>query len=564
MDSNIEREILAEVAETPKIDEKISVVTSTIEGVAVPQGEEQNQGDKGILIKSNNTDNKQDTQNHQLKETLQKERKIKKPQTFFESVWYVALTNTKCEREVERQILHSDLYVKTWVPTEVGKHNTIHNFVFFHFSKSGEKDYGTKQSTFTKIRCISNVNDILTAPDEYTPTGIPNSQVERFRKAIGDKYHHVEYKRDAVCVGEKVRVVKGSLAGISGTVEHISEKKSKLYISLANLGCAIVEIGEDDKYVIEGNTSDSDEKKDITNEMWLSKHPYDEMQSEDFKYVEFANRLVAALAKQFKGISLSIHKQLSLLLTCYIEDKRSRLGQFHYLVTSYSPSKHPIETLLQDKVAEDTMTTLMRDYDAKSLNAIDIAYILLANGLTKKKDIDTLVEYGKTLIEKLQKMRYDRLTPNRMYFGQRRDLLETGGWKGLKQFLLWIANSKNVFIPNSEPVNDVSALLTPQPADAPVSPLQFTLEFEKRTRVATSVIRMLERLAVQPKKEYTVVGAYRKVIHFKDDNGELFKTVVDKVSQGTYVKGERYSCQLAKYDNKEWWYHLSTPFDVSR
>lgn len=555
-----------EAVETSEMDGKVPVVTPTIDGVAIPNDEAQNTDSQNEQNDCNVSDSQENTENTQSSKTSLKKQKTKNPQTRFETLWYVALTNTKCERKVEEQIKAQDLYLHTWVPTEVGKHNTIHNYVFFHFSKSDERDYSVKAKTFTMVRSIMNVNALLTAPDEYTPTAIPNAQVERFRKAIRDQYHEVEFVKDAVSVGEKVRVVKGSLAGIEGTVERISEEKSQLYIALSTLGCAIVQLGKDDEYelVNKKDTQDDSKAKDITDDMWLSRHPYSEMQSEDYKYVAFANKLVAVLDKQSKSTGHTRHKRLALPLTCYIEDKRSGLGLFHYLVASLPFNiHHPIEPLLPKEELEEKMKELMSDYDEKALNAIDIAYILLVNDISKSKDIDSLMASSRSIIERLQKMRYDRLTPNRMYFRERRNLLETEGWEGLKKFLLWIVNAKSVFVPNAETISPLPELLVRQSATEKVSPLQYAIDFAIRTRVTTSVLRKMERLQLLPPKIYEVIGSYRKVIHFKDEAGEIYKSSLDNTSKGVYTVGEKYQCVFAKYDDKLYWYHVVSPVKQS-
>lgn len=81
----------------------------------------------------------------------------------------------------------------------------------------------------------------LTLRGEHTPTEIPAEQMERFRFMLDHSDSAVSFSTDDLQPGEKVRVIKGPLAGLEGELITV-EGKSKIAIRIHQLGCAEVEI----------------------------------------------------------------------------------------------------------------------------------------------------------------------------------------------------------------------------------------------------------------------------------------------------------------------------------
>lgn len=81
----------------------------------------------------------------------------------------------------------------------------------------------------------------LTLRGEHAPTEIPSGQMERFRFMIDHSESTVSFSADNLQPGEKVRVIKGSLAGLEGELITI-EGKSRIAIRIHQLGCAVVEM----------------------------------------------------------------------------------------------------------------------------------------------------------------------------------------------------------------------------------------------------------------------------------------------------------------------------------
>ncbi|SCD20230.1 N-Utilization Substance G (NusG) N-terminal domain [Proteiniphilum saccharofermentans] len=81
----------------------------------------------------------------------------------------------------------------------------------------------------------------LTLRGEHTPTEIPAEQMERFRFMLDHSDSAVSFSTDDLQPGEKVRVIKGPLAGLEGELITV-EGKSKIAIRIHQLGCAEVEM----------------------------------------------------------------------------------------------------------------------------------------------------------------------------------------------------------------------------------------------------------------------------------------------------------------------------------
>ncbi|RNC64737.1 UpxY family transcription antiterminator [Proteiniphilum sp. X52] len=81
----------------------------------------------------------------------------------------------------------------------------------------------------------------LTLRGEHAPTEIPAEQMERFRFMLDHSDSAVSFSAGDLQPGEKVRVIKGPLAGLEGDLITV-EGKSKIAIRIHQLGCAEVEM----------------------------------------------------------------------------------------------------------------------------------------------------------------------------------------------------------------------------------------------------------------------------------------------------------------------------------
>lgn len=77
---------------------------------------------------------------------------------------------------------------------------------------------------------------------EHQPTEIPHRQMERFRFMVDQSDSVVQFNTSDLQPGEKVRVIKGPLQGLTGELINI-DGKSNIAIRIDMLGCATIEMG---------------------------------------------------------------------------------------------------------------------------------------------------------------------------------------------------------------------------------------------------------------------------------------------------------------------------------
>ena len=92
----------------------------------------------------------------------------------------------------------------------------------------------------TVIRLPSVIRYLVLRGD-HQPSEIPDSQMQNFKFMLDNSDNQVDFSSNNLQPGEKIRVIKGSLAGLEGEMVHI-DGKSKIAIRIEQLGCAVVEL----------------------------------------------------------------------------------------------------------------------------------------------------------------------------------------------------------------------------------------------------------------------------------------------------------------------------------
>lgn len=76
---------------------------------------------------------------------------------------------------------------------------------------------------------------------EHAPAEIPEEQMNRFRFMLDFSDQPVSFNTAGLQPGEKVKVIKGPLAGLEGEFVTV-DGKSNVIVRINNLGCAVVEV----------------------------------------------------------------------------------------------------------------------------------------------------------------------------------------------------------------------------------------------------------------------------------------------------------------------------------
>ena len=88
---------------------------------------------------------------------------------------------------------------------------------------------------------VPSVMRYMVLRGEHGPAVIPDRQMEYFRFMVDQSDADVSFNTDCLQPGQKVRVVKGALKGLTGEMVTI-DGKSNIAIRIDMLGCAMVEM----------------------------------------------------------------------------------------------------------------------------------------------------------------------------------------------------------------------------------------------------------------------------------------------------------------------------------
>lgn len=521
------------------------------DGVAIPCAEVANNGGS----EASGDIQPSDTQNIEEVTISKKSSKNAKVRTFSDSVWYVANVHTNCEQKTQQIIEHFDEKhrVNVWLPMQaeirningtvkISKRLDITNYLFFHFSQTDERDEVIKTEILRDIRSITYVNDLFTDPITHKIATIPNSQIAAFQKMLSDDRYPVRFIPDMIAVGMKMRVKSGSLRGLEGMVESISDEKTNVYITLDHLGCAAVSIPS--KLLEPVTTQD----QIITIQDWLALHPYKQDLSVDKTYVNFANLTVGILEKCGMPVYGSKRKRLALSLAYYLEDKRSYLGIFDYFVRmQFRGVVHPLQLLLSS--GSKDLDKYMTGYDARKINVIDIMYFLRANDNGKPRTLEVINQKAKVLQSAIESIGCKRLNSNLTYKQHLASMLQADDLVGIRRFVSWLDNCVKLYSYDAFSQPEARYLFS---KCYNVQPLSFALKFSKKMKAKASVTELINTMLNEPEQLYEVIGCFRKAIHLKSSDGINHIVYLDIVSAGNYAIGERYYCRLVEIDTNKW------------
>jgi len=93
----------------------------------------------------------------------------------------------------------------------------------------------------TEVLTLSAVSRYMVLRNEHRPAIIPDKQMERFRFMLDNADETVTFNSDTMRAGEKVRVIKGPLAGLEAELITI-DGNSTIVVRIEQLGCATVEM----------------------------------------------------------------------------------------------------------------------------------------------------------------------------------------------------------------------------------------------------------------------------------------------------------------------------------
>ena len=152
--------------------------------------------------------------------------------------WYAVYTAPRAEKKVsERFELEG---IDHYLPLQTVKRRwsdrikevvvpVVNGYIFVHIP-------------FTDYLKVTNVYGALSFVREGgKPVAIPDNQLTRLRFMVEHSEEPVEYSQESYEHGEKITIIKGPLAGMTGELVEM-KGKHKVLIRLEKFGCAITTV----------------------------------------------------------------------------------------------------------------------------------------------------------------------------------------------------------------------------------------------------------------------------------------------------------------------------------
>lgn len=169
------------------------------------------------------------------------------------SYWFVAIVNHNSEKQSSLKL--DSQGVKNYLPvqTEIrvwknGRKSKVDRVVipstlFVYCTEEKRKEIVNLPYIFRFMtNRASAQNDSLNKPLAV----IPDDQIERLKFMLGQSEIPVHISDKPLKTGDKVRVIRGKLAGLEGEVMDLKSAKSELIVALNFFGCARLSIDTKD------------------------------------------------------------------------------------------------------------------------------------------------------------------------------------------------------------------------------------------------------------------------------------------------------------------------------
>ena len=154
--------------------------------------------------------------------------------------WYVAMVRMHHEKKVAERL--DKMGIENFVPVQQEVHQwsdrrkivdrvLLPMMIFVHVDLQEQKE----------VLTLSSISRYMVLRGESTPAVIPDQQMLRFKFMLDYSDETISMSTSPLAPGEKIRVIKGPLAGLEGELVHVNGK-SKVAVRLTMLGCACVDI----------------------------------------------------------------------------------------------------------------------------------------------------------------------------------------------------------------------------------------------------------------------------------------------------------------------------------
>lgn len=165
------------------------------------------------------------------------------------SYWFVAIVNHNSEKQSSEKL--SKMGIVNYLPTQIeirmwrnGRKSKVDKIVipstiFIHCTEQTRKEIVNLPFIF---RFMTNKAGSINGSSNKPLAVIPDAEIERLKFMLGQSDIPVEITERPFKTGDKVRVIRGDLAGLEGEVMDLKHAKSELVVGLNFFGCAKLSI----------------------------------------------------------------------------------------------------------------------------------------------------------------------------------------------------------------------------------------------------------------------------------------------------------------------------------
>ena len=155
--------------------------------------------------------------------------------------WIAALVQMNCERKSAEKL--SKLGISNYVPIQEEIHQwsdrrkkitrVVIPMVVFVRVDEIERNL---------VRDLSFIYKLITYPGHSQPAIIPDSQISQLQFMVDNSKDQIVFKESSLCIGDTIKVIRGPLKGLTGSVCQTEDKKLMVAVRLDFLGYACVNI----------------------------------------------------------------------------------------------------------------------------------------------------------------------------------------------------------------------------------------------------------------------------------------------------------------------------------
>lgn len=156
-------------------------------------------------------------------------------------VWIAAYTRTRSEKKAANEL--RNLGIETYLPIQRQIRNwsdrkkmvevpVIPMILFAHIS--------SEEMATTRNHHL--IRHLLTLPGNKEVASIPEYQIENLKLMLGQSEIPVEFESGQYSTGDRVRVVRGTLKGLSGRVKEINDDTTTVWVAVDLLGGAVIKL----------------------------------------------------------------------------------------------------------------------------------------------------------------------------------------------------------------------------------------------------------------------------------------------------------------------------------